>query len=233
VSDDTMRVEAGGRSIPVELFVPASTPSAAVIVLSEIWGLNDDIRRISRRLREAGYLAAAPDLAGGRHWTCLSAAMIDVVRGRGPAVDLLVGLADALRARDDVTKVAAVGFCMGGGFALLLGCLEKIDVAGVYYGIPRPRAELERACPVVGGYGARDGVFAARGRALAADLDALGKEHDVQIVDGVGHSYMNDDRDHPILARLSWPMHVGYAHDAAEASWARMLAFFERELGSV
>ena len=87
-------------------------------------------------------------------------------------------------------------------------------------------------CPLTGGWGGLDRVFAPKARALVADLDALGKEHDIHIYADAGHSYMNQ-AGHPMLALLSRPfLHVEYNDVAAEDSWRRMLTFFERHLRS-
>ena len=220
--------------MPLEIFTPrAPAPYPAVVVLHEIFGLNDDIRRIAARFADNGYLAAAPNLFATGTWIgCLSRAMQALRSGSGPLVETLDAIVTAVEARPDTGKVGVVGFCMGGGFALLLGARERVAVAGVFYGDPRPRAELARVCPLTGGYGGKDRMFAGKAKALIADLDALGKEHDIRIYDDAGHSYMSD-AGHPVLAWLTRPlMHVEYNEHAAEDSWRRMLAFFARHLAS-
>ena len=158
-------------------------------------------------------------------------AALAVRAGHGPMVDELEAVIGLLEARPDVGRVGAVGFCMGGGFALLLGTRERVRAAGVFYGDNRSREELARVCPLTGGYGERDRIFAPQGRSLIATLDELGKEHDVRMYPQAGHSFMNQ-AGHPYMALLTRPlMHVAYDADAAEDSWRRMLAFFARHLG--
>lgn len=231
-ADEHTGVTADGRTVPVELFRPrVSVPGPAVVVLHEIFGLNDDIRRIARRFADAGYLAAAPDLMrGGWYLGCIVRAARDLRAGSGPNVAVLEAVIAALEARRDVTAVGAAGFCMGGGFALLLGTRRRVRVAGVFYGDVRPRDELAEACPLTGGYGGRDRLFAPQGRRLIDALNALGREHDVRMYEDAGHSYMND-AGHDWLAALTRPlMAVAYDPVAAEDSWRRMLAFFARHL---
>ena len=232
-ADETIAVGTADRSAPVELFRPARHGSRvpAVVVLHEIFGVNDDIRRIARRFADHGYLAAVPDLmAGGWYLGCVVRAARDLRAGGGGSVGILEALIADLEARPDVGKVGVAGFCMGGGFALLLGTRDRVAAAGAFYGDVPPDDRLARACPIVGGYGGRDRLFAAQGRRLAATLAALGKEHDVRIYDDCGHSYMND-AGHPVLAWLTRPlMAVAYDPVAAEDSWRRMLAFFAKHL---
>jgi carboxymethylenebutenolidase len=231
-ADETTTVDVHARPVPVEIFRPRrSGRSPGVVVIHEVFGLNDDIRRIARRFADAGYVAAAPDLmASGLRLGCVLQAMLALRAGAGPMVDELEAVTALLGARPDVGRIGAVGFCMGGGFALLLGTRERVAAAGVFYGDTRSRDELARACPLTGGYGGKDRLFASKGRALIATLNELGKEHDVRIYEDAGHSYMSD-AGHPVMAWLTRPlMHVEYNAEAAEDSWRRMLAFFERHL---
>jgi len=234
VADQRTSVTMHERTVPVEIFRPTAEGRApGLLVIHEIFGVNDDIRRIARRFATAGYVAAAPDLlASGLRLRCIVEAMRALQTGAGPMVEALESVIAMLEARPEVTRVGAVGFCMGGGFALLLGTRQRLSAAGVFYGDSRPRAELARVCPLTGGFGGLDRIFAPKGRALIADLEALGKEHDIRIYEDAGHSYMSQT-DHPVLAWLSRPlMHVEYNAAAAEDSWRRMLAFFERHLRS-
>lgn len=231
-ADEHATVTAAGLTVPVEIFRPAANgPTPAVLVLHEIFGLNDDIRRIARRFADNGYLAAAPDfLHTGWYLGCIVRAARDLRRGDGPTVAVLEAVIDAIAARPDVGNVGAAGFCMGGGYALLLGTRRRVGAAGVFYGDGRSEAEIARACPLTGGYGGRDRIFGPQGRQLIASSRALGRDDDIVLYEDAGHSYMSD-ADHPYLAMLTRPlMAVAYDHAAAEDSWGRLLAFFARHL---
>jgi carboxymethylenebutenolidase len=232
-ADEQTSVALARGTVPVEIFRPraANGRVPAVVVIHEIFGANDDIRRIARRFADEGYLAAVPDLmAAGLRPVCVWQAMRALRAGAGPMVDELEAVIALLRARPEVRAVGAVGFCMGGGFALVLATRATVAAAGVYYGDGRRRSELACVAPVMGGYGGKDRLFARQGRALIADLEALGKEHDIRIYEDAGHSYMNQ-AGHPILNALTRPLlHVAYDAAAAEDSWRRMLAFFGRHL---
>lgn len=234
-ADETTSVSRHGKAVPVAIFRPPPTagppPWPGVVVIHEIFGTNADMRRIARRLADAGYLVGMPDLmTGGLHLVCVLQAVRTLRAGAGAMVDELEAVVELLEARADVGRVGTAGFCMGGGFALLLGTRQRVAAAGVFYGDTRPREELARVCPLTGGYGALDRVSGPQGRELIANLDALGKEHDIRIYEDAGHSYMSQ-ADHPILAWLTRPfLHVEYNAAAAEDSWRRMLAFFAHHL---
>ena len=96
--------------------VRAPLAKAGVVVIQEWWGLVPHIKDVAERFaRDAGYVAAAPDLlTGGPKLVCIMRAMRDLRRGRGPAVDVLEGVIADLERRDDVSGVGVAGFCMGG-----------------------------------------------------------------------------------------------------------------------
>lgn len=230
---------AGGATRKAFLALPgdASGPRPGVLVLHEIHGLNHDIRRIARRFATAGYVALAPDLySGGSRPVCVARAVLSMQLGGGPALADLEAARAYLAARPEVRadRLGVAGFCMGGGFALLLARTGGFRIAAPFYGaVPRRARALDGICPVVGGYGDADRVFGPQGRRLRRHLESLGVRHDVKLYDGVGHSYMS----HHAPSRLDGiaeygPLRVGYNADAAEDSWKRMLAWFGEYLGA-
>jgi carboxymethylenebutenolidase len=229
---------ADGRPVRAHLARPerAEGPVPGLLVLHEILGLNDDIRRIAARFAAEGYVALAPDIFDGRgpKPVCMLRAVADVTRGEGPAVDDMLAARDWLAGRPDVDggRIGVVGFCMGGSFALLLGSVGDFQVAAPYYGEVAPSADRYRGiCPVVAGYGARDRVFAGKGRLLESHLQALGVPHDVKLYGRAGHSYMSQHRSWLMALAPFTPLRARYEEAAAEDSWRRMLAFFRAHLG--
>ncbi len=226
-----------GRPMRAALALPsADGPRPAVIVIHEIFGLNGDIRRIAGRFADLGYVALAPDLydTGGPRVLCVLRTMLALRRHEGPAFADLEAARTFLAARPEVdaTRTGVVGFCMGGGFALLYALRAPLKVAGNFYGdVPSTAEELGGVCPVLGGYGGRDRMFAAQGRRLEAHLTTLGVPHDVKIYPDAGHSYMSPHTG--ALATLAaWGPLAAAFDPAAEAdSWARIETFFRAHLG--
>jgi carboxymethylenebutenolidase len=206
-----------------------------MIVIHEIFGLNDDIRGITARIAGLGYVAMAPDLydGPGPRLVCIARTLMTLNRGSGRAFEDLDAARNFLGAQPGVdrSRIGVIGFCMGGGFALLFAVRAPLGAAATFYGdVPKSADKLRGICPVLGGYGASDRLFARQGKRLERLLAELGVDHDVKIYDGAGHSYMS--RHEGVLATMAaWgPMRVGYNPAAAEDSWARIEAFFARHL---
>lgn len=227
-----------GGTLACELFGPAGPgPHPGVLVLHESFGLNDDIRRIAARFAQEGYAALAPNLfSHGSRIVCLTRVMTDVVRGstgREIADILAARAALAERAEVDAGRIAVAGFCLGGGFALIAATKPGFRAAAVNYGdVPKARAKLDRVCPIVGSFGAKDRMFGANmAERLDAHLTALGVPHDVRTYAGAGHSFFSRHEGwQGRLAQIPTPMRVGPDEAAAADGWRRMLAFFDEHV---
>ncbi len=201
-------------------------PHAGLVVIQDALGLSDDIRAQADRLAAAGYLAFAPDLYSGRGIRCVVATLSASRSGSGPAYEEIEAARKLLVEREDCTgRIGIIGFCMGGGFALL--CAPRgFQAASVNYGeVPKDMQRLAGACPVVGSYGAKDRILRGRAQRLESSLDSLGVAHDVKEYPQAGHSFLNRLKVGPLTSLL----HVtGFAYDeeAAENAWQRILAFF-------
>ncbi len=236
-TQNEVNVQYGGTGIPASLALPESGqgPWPAVVVIHEITGLNDDIRRITRRFADSGYVALAPDLfAGlGPMPICIVRTVASYRRGGGRALEVLEAARDLLAQRSDVdsSRIGVAGFCMGGGFALLMGTTTTVGAAATFYGdVPRQVHDLEGICPVIASYGGQDRLFAERGRRLERCLEELGVAHDVEIYDDAGHSFMSQRSGLAGAVGALSPLRARYDESAAEDAWSRMLTFFERHL---
>jgi carboxymethylenebutenolidase len=208
-------------------------PWPGVVVLHEIFGPTDDIRQHADRLAAAGYLALAPDLYTDGGLRCVRATLRALTTGQGAAVEDIDAARRWLAGRGDCTgRVGVIGFCMGGGFALL-GATRGFDASAPNYGpLPKDPAEaLRGACPVVGSYGGRDRGLPRAGDRLGEVLTGLGVEHDVRTYPAAGHSFLNRHNLGPLTA-LEKVVGLGYHQPSAEDAWARILRFFDRHLGA-
>jgi len=228
---------ASGRPMRAALALPAARERRpSVIVIHEIFGLNDDIRRITGRVADLGYVALAPDLfdTGGPRPLCILRTMLALRRRDDAAFGDLEAARAYLAARPEVdpSRTGVVGFCFGGGFALLYAVRAPLGAAGVFYGeVPKTPEELRGVCPVVAGYGGRDRIFGPQGVRLERLLTELGVSHEVRVYPDAGHSFMSPHTG--LFARLAaWgPMAVGYDPAAEADSWARLERVFRTYLG--
>lgn len=202
-----------------------ATVTPAVIIIHELFGLNDNIREISRRFAVEGYTALAVDLfSGGNRALC----MVRVMGGlllrplKNQALRDLRRSVDWLQAQPavDRQRIGVAGFCMGGGYALALACVEgDLRAAAPFYGQnPRPLSAVARACPIVGSYPSDDRL--TRGAAVKLDQALTRYEipHDIRVYPGAQHSFFND--------RLG-----AYHPEAAADAWQRLLSFFAEHVG--
>jgi carboxymethylenebutenolidase len=205
-------------------------PWPGVVVVHEIFGLTDDIRAQADRFAAQGYVALAPDLfAWASTPKCLLATLKAAAVGHGRALDDVDAARDYLGARDDCSGyVGVVGFCLGGGLAMLLAP-NGFSVASANYGhLPRrPATALAGACPIVASYGGRDLQLrgaAAKLERLLTDLDV---EHDVKEYPTATHGFL-----FPHTGRAKWsePLLVRYDAAAADDAWRRIFAFFDSHL---
>ncbi|MBN1097106.1 dienelactone hydrolase family protein [Blastococcus sp. TML/C7B] len=135
--ETTIGGAASASQLKAYLAVPpvGTGPWPGVVVVHEAFGLTDDTRQQADRLAAGGYLALAPDLfSAGGAVRCLRSTFRTLARGEGPAFDDLAAARSWLTGRSDCTgSVGILGFCMGGGFALL-AATRGFDASAPNYG---------------------------------------------------------------------------------------------------
>jgi carboxymethylenebutenolidase len=209
------------------LAVPESGSGPGLVVIQEWWGLVDHIKDVCDRFAVAGFVALAPDLYHGVTVTepdeagkaMMALKMDQAARDMSGAVDELVR-------RGSGKGVGVIGFCMGGGLALVLATQRPDAVKAVVpcYGvIAWPDAQPDysaMSAAVLGHYAEKDGFFTPEAaEALGEELRALGKEVEIIVYPGTDHAFFNDTRPE--------------VYDAAASAlvWERSLAFFRQHLG--
>lgn len=213
--------------------LPAGGRGPGILLLHEIFGVNDYMRDSAQRLAGLGYVVLVPDLfwrsspghridrhdEAGLQAGMAAMAQLDVPRAGRDAVAAL----DVLRGLPDVEGRGAgvLGFCLGGTLAYLVAVHGDPDVAVVYYGsgvADMLDAAARIDCPTLMHWGGAD-PFVAREQVDAVAAMAAGNERiECHVHEGAGHAF--DNHRSPMF----------HVPEARAAAWALTAAFLAREL---
>lgn len=214
--------------LPGYLAEPDAERAPGIIVIQEWWGLVPHIRSVCDRLASAGFIALAPDLFRGVATTEPDdAAKLMMGLSVASAADDIAAAADYLvrSGRLPGDSVGAMGFCMGGGLALLAPTVTPhIDCTAAFY----PAMPWPDYHPAWGNYDGREALI----NQCEGDLPSTGPDIDryaraiadhggvavVETYAGTQHAFFNDDRPEVFDAA------------ASAQAWDRSLAMFRRRL---
>jgi carboxymethylenebutenolidase len=211
-----------GRTL-MGAWAPARRARGGVLVIHENKGLNDHIRTVAGRFAASGYSALAIDLlseeggSGSFDDPAEATAALYAVPQERFVADLKAGVTELGRRVKD-KRLAAIGFCFGGGMVwLLLASREsRLAAAAPFYGPFPENASLKGAkAAVLGIYGELDARVNASRDAARAALKAAGLRHELVTFPGADHAFFNDTGSR-------------YNRAAATEANRRLLAWFQR-----
>lgn len=209
-----------------------------VLVFPEWWGLNEYAKTRAKQLAELGYVAFAADLYGDGKVIDIAhpqdaGAMAKYLRDnvtvwRGRATAALGQLTS--QPNVDPTKIAAIGYCLGGSTALHLAYTgaDLKAVATFHAGLPVATAEEAKAvkAKILVCNGAADTFIPEKAiKDFQAALEGGGVKLDFVNYPGVVHSFTSPDAD-----KVGNPG-MKYDKTADEDSWKRMKGLFQTTLG--
>ncbi|GAA4897796.1 dienelactone hydrolase family protein [Actinomycetospora straminea] len=206
----------GGRTAHGYLALPESGAGPGVIVIQEWWGLTSHIADVTNRLAAEGFVALAPDLYGGAttHDTEEAGRLMQQLPVDRAATDL-AGAVDFLLDHEAVVgrRVGAVGFCMGGGFVLVLAAQQgdRIGAAVPFYGVLGEDypSFANLSAPLLGHFGEQDEMAGPEAVKRLADRieSEAGRRPDFRLYPA-GHAFFNDEDPlgtyDPDQARIAW-----------------------------
>jgi carboxymethylenebutenolidase len=229
---------AANPALPAHLALPdpgrSPAPWPGVVVVHDAFGVGQDMRDQAAWLAAAGFVTVVPDLySRGGMRRCVQATFKALKNREGTAFDEIESARAWLADRDDCTgSVGVVGFCMGGGFALLLAPRQGWSAASVNYGTVPDDADtlLAQACPVVASFGKKD--LSLRGAAAKVEraLAGAGVPHDVKEYPDAGHGFLNRLGGPAPLRVLYKVAGFGYREGPAADARRRIAEFLDTHL---
>ncbi len=203
----------------------AEEPRPGVIVIHEWWGLNDNIRQMTRRLASEGYVALAVDLyrgGVGEDAQSARALMREAMQDKPGMRANLVAAHRFLREHAQAPRVGSLGWCFGGSMsleaALTLG--GGLDATVMFYGHPEQDESrlLALQTPVLGLFAGEDrSIPVSAVEQFEATLQRLGREASIHVYAGAQHAFAN-------------PSGTRYDAVAAQDAWGKTLDFLQQHL---
>lgn len=227
----TIEIDTPDGPIDALLDIPQGEgPWPGVVVIHDGFGYGPDKELISKRIAQAGYVALTPNMyARGGRARCVTRVMRELLTKRGRALDDILAARDHLQSMPECTgRVGIAGFCMGGGFALIMSP-KGFGASAPFYGTPLPRSlseTLDGACPIVASFGQRDPLGVGAPAKLREVTARKNITTDIKAYPGAGHGFANKLPGQPLLRIAGF----GYNRAAADDAWSRVFAFFGEHL---
>ena len=184
---------AAGHQLDAYKAEPDGSVRGGVVIIQEIFGVNDDIRETVDNFAKEGYVAIAPALFD-RHERDAVLDFNEDGMAKGRALksaldwdDVIKDVDAAIDELDGAGKIGVVGFCMGGSVAWFAAARSRVSAVACYYGgdILTNSSETPK-CPVMFHWGAEDAVFPLDG---AAAVEADHPDNPSFIYEGAGHGF--------------------------------------------
>ena len=222
----TVSYKSGDETVQGILYTPSGKgPFPGIVVIHEWWGLNDWVKEQAGKLADQGYVALAVDLYRGK-----------VADNPDLAHELMRGLPEDRAARDlhaafeflksqpnvKQDRIASIGWCMGGGYALNMAIQEPALAADVInYGhlVTDPEQFKKMGAAILGIFGGQDrGIPVEDVKKFEQQLKQLGKKVEIVIYPDAGHAFENPNNK------------AGYRPEDAADAWKHTVDFLARTL---
>jgi carboxymethylenebutenolidase len=218
--------KSGDETVHGVLYTPAGKgPFPGIVVIHEWWGLNDWVKEQASKISDLGYVTLATDLYRGKVATTPEEAH-EIMRGvpEDRASRDLHAAVEFLRSQPDVNKdrLGAIGWCMGGGYALDVALQEptlKADVINYGHLATDPESIARINASVLGIFGGQDhGISVDDVKKFEQALKQHGKKVEIVIYPDAGHGFENPNNT------------AGYRSADAADAWQHTVKFFAATL---
>jgi carboxymethylenebutenolidase len=218
-----------GKAIKGYYAYPEGTtePLPGIIAIHEWWGLNNNIKAMTRRLAGEGYQVLAVDLYSGQIAETPQKAIQLVLQATGNPLGTEANLTKAykyLTEEKQAPKVATIGWCFGGSMSLEMALLfpQELDAAIIYYGgqigSATDKELITLKMPILGIFGEKDETIPLKTvEKFQSTLEKLDKKAEFHIYENAGHAFAN-------------PSGKNYVPEAAEEAWEKTTEFLEEYL---
>jgi dienelactone hydrolase len=211
-----------------------------VLIVHEWWGQNDYVRRRARMLAELGYTAFALDMYGdGRqaaHPADAQKFMMEVLNDLPAAEARFLAAKSLLQSQPtvDPEKIAAIGYCFGGGVVLHMARIgTDLDAVASFHGslaTASPAAPGAIKARILVAHGADDPLVPpADVEAFKAEMAAAGADLTFIAYPGAVHGFTNPDAT---AMGEQFDMPLRYDEAADKASWTELKNFLKEVFGS-
>ena len=207
-----------GHELDAYLAEPKGEPRGGIVVVQEIFGVTDHIKRVADQYAAQGYRAIAPAMFD-RIKRGITLPYTEIERGRAYMQQLewpntLADVEAAVDAARESGTAAVVGYCWGGTVAHVAASELDLDAAISYYGGGVARMlDKHPQCPIVYHFGDQDGSIPM------ADIEKIMSAYpnaEFHIYKGAGHGFNCDER-------------ASYSAGDARSAFARSIEFLEEQ----
>lgn len=211
--------------LPLPLWQPPAGRGPGLVLIQEIFGLDDYLRSVAADLAELGYVVAVPELFwrtapgwSSTHDEAGVAASMQVASAFDPELglsDVLEAVAH-LRSMPEVTGVGVFGFCLGGSLAYAAAASGTPDVAVSFYGstVPSQLAELPKiTCPIQFHFGGQDPYIPRSDVRLVEEAVASHPGAEIHVQEEAGHAFHNNVAPmfhNPAAAARAWDLTTAF-----------------------